>query len=494
MFKQYSNSKLWLSRKLITATIACLVFGVAATAVNAQFKGMIRVQKTTPLSVDALANEAVDLDTCENGGVGQPTIRCQTGAWANGNLTASKSHYVEHQSVPYRALFTGLAANTSYTVVLGYDTTKAGKHATDFLTAYNRTELDADFCSDSPALCAAISTFAIPHDPNVPAAYENAANTPPRQFALVGGTITAVSVPTICNGSYASDSETCISVTFTTNNSGLNAAALAWGGHIARRLDWGINNSAVAINGSPYHMHLEGLFSGDTNLHVGSQDHQLSADAVFFPAGLQIIKEVNIVGGASTQSFGFTTSANFGVAGNAFSLVDNNVTGPDRISVSYADVAPGTITVTESANPTNWNLTALVCSIDAGGGSTTGTAVGVVGTRTATINLAEANIAVCTYTNTFVGPTAAQAGLSGRVATKAGVGIRGALVTILDATTGETKYAVTNTFGYYNFTELQVEDFYVLNVSAKRYTFSENFQQSLVMHEDAAGINFTSDQ
>jgi len=491
MFKQYSNSKLWLSRKLITATIACLVFGVAATAVNAQFKGMIRVQKTTPLSVDALANEAVDLDTCENGGVGQPIIRCQAGAWANGNLTASKSHYVEDQSVPYRALITGLAASTSYTIILGYDTTKAGKHATDFLTNFNRTELDADFCSDAPTLCGAISTFAIPHDPNVPIAFENAAGT--RQFALIGGTITAVSVPTLCSGDYTGDSETCISVTFTTNATGPNAVVLAWGGHIATRLDWGIGNSAVSINGSPYHMHLEGLFSGTTDLHVGSQDHQLSADAVFFPAQLSIIKEVNIVGGVSTQSFGFTSSASFGIAGNAFSLVDNGVTGPDRVTVSYT-AAPGQITVTENANPTNWNLTGLNCVINAGGGGTLGTAVGVVGTRTATVNLAEANIAVCTYINTFVGPTAARAGLAGRVATKAGVGIRGALVTILDATTGETKYAVTNTFGYYNFTELQVEDFYVLNVSAKRYTFSENFQQSLVMHEDAAGINFTSDQ
>jgi len=235
MFKRYSNSKLWLSRKLITASIACLVFGIAATAVNAQYKGMIRVLKTTTLSVDALANEAVDLDSCENGGVGQTAVRCQSGAWANGNLNESKSHYQEAQSIPYRALITGLAANTSYTVVLGYDTTQGGKHAIDFLTAYNRTELNADFCSDAPTLCGAISVLGIPHDPNVDAAFEAAASTPARQFALIGGTLTNISVPTICKGDYSGDSETCISVTFTTNATGPNAVVLAWGGHVARR-------------------------------------------------------------------------------------------------------------------------------------------------------------------------------------------------------------------------------------------------------------------
>jgi len=481
--------------------MACLVFSVAATAVNAQYKGMIRVLKSTTLSVDALANESVRLDQCANGAVGVVTPdQCTGTAWVNGNLGSSKSHYVEGESVPYRDVFGGLSANTSYTITIGYGTTEGGKHAIDYLTSFNRTESDAVPCDQAIPICSAAPvTSPIIDDPTVLNGRDGAPgggddlNPVDGVFTLWGGSFTSVSQPYLCKGSYAADSSTCVDVTFTTGNNII--AVLAWGGHIATRLDWGINNSAVAINGSPYHMLNESLHSGTDDLHIGETDRSLSAGAVFYPAALAIIKEVSIVGSASTQSFGFTASASFGIAGNAFSLVDNNVTGPDRVSVSYS-VDPGAITVSENANLTNWNLTGIACVINSGGGSTTGTAVTDFGTggRTATVNLAEANIAICTYTNTFVGPTAARAGLAGRVATKAGVGIRGALVTILDATTGETKYAVTNTFGYYNFTELQVEDFYVMNVSAKRYTFSENSQQSLMMHEDAAGINFTSDQ
>src|SRR4051794_11551783 len=106
MSKRNSRSKLWVCSKWITAAMGCLVFSVAATAVNAQYKGMIRVLKSTTLSVDALANESVRLDQCANGAVGVVTPdQCTGTAWVNGNLGSSKSHYVEGESVPYRDVF-----------------------------------------------------------------------------------------------------------------------------------------------------------------------------------------------------------------------------------------------------------------------------------------------------------------------------------------------------------------------------------------------------
>ena len=64
---------------------------------------------------------------------------------------------------------------------------------------------------------------------------------------------------------------------------------------------------------------------------------------------------------------------------------------------------------------------------------------------------------------------------------------------MFDASTGTSKTAITNTFGYYSFTEMSVDDYYILNVAAKRYSFS-NPQQSFVIQGDLADINFTSDQ
>jgi hypothetical protein len=490
MFKQSSQSLKFINRLLTVAAIAIL-FAAAASNVSAQYKGLKLITKTVSTDTNVIANEAVDIDQCANGAVGATPIRCQNTAWENGNLNENKSHYVEGDSIPYRDVFTGLAANTTYTITLGYDTTKSGKHAIDFLTAYNRTETNADPCSDKIS-CATFDTAPIPQDPTVPDAFENGANTPPRVFTIWGATIddaTGVTTPILCDGSFAGDSTTCITVTFTTASTGFTGTVvLAWGGHIATRANWGIDQSAVAISGSPYHMRNESFSAGN----IGQQDRSLSASAVFFPAVVTIIKEVTTFDqtNASTDSFGFTAVNFNGVT--SFSLVDNNVSGPDTNSQNFLTAPAGTITVTENAN-SNWSLNDIVCSISSGGGLTTGTAVGTVGTRTATITLQEANIATCTFKNGQNFTTAANASIRGRVMTQAGYGIRGALVTVFDASTGTSKVAITNSFGYYTFTELPVDDLYILNVSAKRYTFS-NGQQSFVMNGDLTDINFTSDQ
>src|SRR6185295_2245103 len=90
----------------------------------------------------------------------------------------------------------------------------------------------------------------------------------PGSFSMFGGTITATSGYTV-TGTYAGDSTTFITITFTSN---VANPVLAWGGHIATRIDWGITNSAIAISGSPYHSRLE-----DVNGSGGNQDRSLAA-------------------------------------------------------------------------------------------------------------------------------------------------------------------------------------------------------------------------
>src|SRR6266545_5049351 len=216
---------------------------------------------------------AANLDQCANLGT-----TCDTGTssqWQNGNLGQSQATYFEGDSVPYRAVVTGLVAGATYTLKIEYDTTQSGKHALDYLTNFDRTETTADPCSGVAGVpsCAS-STFPIPLDSNVSGG--GVTQLPGQNFTIYNGTITGASSYTL-SGTYGGNSSTSIIVTFTATANG--TSVLAWGGHIATRADWGLNNSAVAISGSPYHMRLTDFTcSNVSNCGVGNQDRSLSAD------------------------------------------------------------------------------------------------------------------------------------------------------------------------------------------------------------------------
>ncbi len=63
-------------------------------------------------------------------------------------------------------------------------------------------------------------------------------------------------------------------------NSAGSTVAIAWGGHIASQSNWGRGNSAIFINGSPYHMSLDLLDGAST----GAQDRALAVitSAIFY--------------------------------------------------------------------------------------------------------------------------------------------------------------------------------------------------------------------
>src|SRR5207248_7150404 len=88
---------------------------------------------------------------------------------------------------------------------------------------------------------------------------------------LYGGTIQSVT-PNAPTGSTSGDSSQSVTIVFTAS---VANPVLAWGGHIATRADWGANNSAVAISGSPYHMRLISL-----NGSGGNQDRSLAAASI----------------------------------------------------------------------------------------------------------------------------------------------------------------------------------------------------------------------
>ena len=221
------------------------------------------------------ANQSADLDQCANGTFAAPDpTACQSGnEWVNGNVNESKAHYFEGDSLPYRLKLNNLAAGSvGHTVVIEWDTTKASKHAIDYLTTYNRTVTTADPCAGVTA-CGSPSTFAIPADPQV----TGAGVTPiAGNFTIFGGTITSASAYSYPNGTgFVGDKSARITLTFTAS---VSNPVIAWAGHVATRANWGNGGSAVAISGSPYHTRLIDLDGSG-----GNQDRSLSRGCSHLP-------------------------------------------------------------------------------------------------------------------------------------------------------------------------------------------------------------------
>jgi hypothetical protein len=117
------------------------------------------------------ANPSANLDQCANGPAPSPSSDgCDANAadWVNGNLGASKSVYLEGDSIPYRMLFDSLSTSGSHTVTIEWDTTKSSTHALDYIDSFNQSVLNANPCL-GVAGCNPFSpsTFPIPADPQV---------------------------------------------------------------------------------------------------------------------------------------------------------------------------------------------------------------------------------------------------------------------------------------------------------------------------------------
>jgi hypothetical protein len=208
------------------------------------------------------------------------------------------------------------------------------------------------------------------------------------------------------------------------------------------------------------------------------------------PATVTIIKQVNVTSGTTAiTSFPFT-STNMGASN--FSLIDNDQVGPDRLIKAnlYKFSKWGmNITVTESLIQ-NWTLSDLTCTeTDTVPDQDQFDTTVDFPNRKATIRLEEGEKVTCLYTNTQLAPTAAPASVSGRVTFDNGIGIRGAALTLVNVTTGETRTATTNNFGNYSFEDLPVQDFYVLTVSHRKYGFF-NGTRSFTLFEDLLDMDF----
>ncbi|OGG35190.1 hypothetical protein A2363_03910 [Candidatus Gottesmanbacteria bacterium RIFOXYB1_FULL_47_11] len=336
--------------------------------------------------------ESVDLDQCRNGSATTPNNCLTLGGglgWVNGNAGSSNSHFVEGFSIPYRAVMANLPTDgTEIVLDLGYDIKNSGKHAIDYLTHYNRLESHLPFghaaeiitpTDGITGVSGTTTTFPIPAPSSVsspvtgqPTASFNSLPAGERVMTLFGGTITNVSY--VSEGDLsAAQSEAIVRVTFTAASAN---AVLAWGGHIASRLDWGFvagqPRSAGSINGSSYHMRLDDWSLGN----LGSTDRSLSTDAVIPPGNLTIIKNVEP---NDTSVWDFLTT---GPDSYSHASMDIPDTGSDAQSVPA-----GAYVITETTDP-NYS-TSVTCN------------TGESGTSSVSVDIASNESVVCTFVNTL---------------------------------------------------------------------------------------------
>ena len=292
--------------------------------------------------------QAANIDQIRNGSATNPQgnfySTFNNPEWVNGNAGSSNAHYVEGMSIGYRSLLTGLTNGASYEYIIEYDTKHSAAMAIDYLTHYQRLEPHGPFGHAAEVLnprifksgsfeyligasaTNAINTF------DIPAPGQVAANTPvagmplnsfnalpvaERKMTILNGLITDISYVTqqsLTTGS--SDATTSVKIRFTAAK---DSVVLAWGGHIASRLDWGYTDppantkprSAGGISGSPYHMrHLfMNTYPGLVNISLGNQDRSLSAAAVVPPPICGISPAQTVCVGTAFLTYNYTESA-----------------------------------------------------------------------------------------------------------------------------------------------------------------------------------------
>jgi len=229
--------------------------------------------------------------------------------WVNGNAGSSNAHYVEGNSDAYRMICTGLSLGTQHTLIIEWDTKNGGHNAIDYLTHYQNLQPHGQFPHAAEVIDPIVGTGLV--NPNVvtshlPQPTQNimvlGVPQPSYSFNLFpqsmremtmfnGSTIDTMyyqNVTPLINSTGISQ----LVIRFTTNNS---TVVFAWGGHLARELDWGINASSSGISGSSYHTRLVSLDGGG-----GNQDRSLST------AGVLIAPLCSVTGNAfvcnSTQN------------------------------------------------------------------------------------------------------------------------------------------------------------------------------------------------
>lgn len=174
------------------------------------------------------------------------------------------------------------------------------------------------------------------------------------------------------------------------------------------------------------------------------------------------------------------------VTDNVPLLLENAVWTCTASTGSSCGAASGTGNISTTVNlltggTATFSVTANVASSSAGTLSNTVAVEPPAGTGDPNPNNNSA-----TDADTITAPTAAPAFVAGRVVAGEGRGISGARVSITDES-GQIRYALTNTFGFYHFEEVAVGQTYIFQARHKSYVFAA---QVVNVTGDIENLNF----
>jgi hypothetical protein len=151
---------------------------------------------------------------------------------------------------------------------------------------------------------------------------------------------------------------------------------------------------------------------------------------------------------------------------------------------------PNTVVVTEGEKM-GWTLSSISCVETAGEGlpNSNNTTVDL-GTKTANIIVEEGETVTCTFTSQELAPTSAPASVTGYVSNSSGRAVRNARITLTDHNSGRRLSAITNSFGYYTFTDLALTHMYTVTAQEdKRMEFTPG-SRTFTLDGDIFDINF----
>lgn len=181
--------------------------------------------------------------------------------WVTTAITAQRGHFVEASSVPYRLVFETLLPG-AHRMVIAWDTKASGRHATDYLTHYNRLQPHNQFGAHNvPETIQPLrdisggpqgpSTFPIPA-PAIPGSSFNALPLNQRVFHIYNGTITSATY--LEQGTLENPAaETRMAIDFTANDL---PVVILFGGHLASKSEWGVGDTAAGVQGLSYRLRL----------------------------------------------------------------------------------------------------------------------------------------------------------------------------------------------------------------------------------------------
>ena len=320
---------------------------------------------------------SADLNQVRNGGVGcDATVpnSCNDPAdWVNGNAGASNAHYQEGQSIPYRLIMKDLVLGSN-TVVIEWDVKHSSANAIDFITHYQRVAESIQPCGpanhpeDIIAGCnpASFTTFDIPAPTGVnspiaglPESVFNALPVAQRRMTMFNGTIDSMIYTNPQGDLSQAAASTRITINFTADSS---TVVMAWGGHIARAIDWGAGNSAGGISGSPYHTRLISL-----NGSGGNQDRSLSAAAVQAPQGCTLTNDnIDVCELPATPIVHALSGTANASQTYSFNLVNS---GGSAAFISSSDTDPSDGTISATVTPSGFGSYTITLTTTNAGGS-----------------------------------------------------------------------------------------------------------------------------